>query len=292
MPSEKNHKRSQAPAIESLLLIGFGNMGQALYEGWKGADSVGEITIYDPYVDEDIEESVIRDQDALITETDDLADFADDRFEVIAYAVKPQALSGVFKDTGFLAERVDGALVLSIIAGKSVTAFEQFFHSDKTAVVRAMPNTPGMIAKGVTVAYGNEAVDLKQKAKADTLLQAIGDVYWAESEDQIHAVTALSGSGPGYLFYLVEVLEQAARNLDLPDDIAQGLARQTVIGSGALLEQRNKSDAAELREMVTSPGGTTEAALEILMEKESGLQSLMNKAIQAAEKRSRELADD
>ena len=155
-------------------------------------------------------------------------------------------------------------------------------------VVRAMPNTPAAIARGITVAVAEPSVTSAQRAIADALLRAIGMVEWTEDEALMDAVTAVSGSGPAYVFLLAEALAQAGVEAGLPAELATKLARETVAGAGELLH-RSDLDAAVLRHNVTSPAGTTAAALEVLMGSE-GMQSLLTRAVAAATKRSRELA--
>jgi pyrroline-5-carboxylate reductase len=159
---------------------------------------------------------------------------------------------------------------------------------DEAAIVRAMPNTPAAVRQGFTVAYAAPGVTAAQKSLADALLQAVGEVAWVEDEDQINPVTAVSGGGPAYVFLLAEVMEKAAIEQGLPPDLARRMARATVAGSGALLAA-SPQDAADLRRAVTSPKGTTERALAVLMDA-AAWPAAMSKAIQAATDRARELA--
>ena len=177
-------------------------------------------------------------------------------------------------------------LVLSIAAGRTSPGLRSILPS-RPAIVRAMPNTPAAIGRGVTVASPTRASRRTQRALADTLLSAVGDVAWVEDEALLDAVTAVSGSGPAYVFLLAECLAEAGRAAGLDAVLAERLARATVTGSAALMEQSDSS--AVLRENVTSPGGTTAAALEILRAPD-GLQELMTAAVAAAKKRGRDLA--
>jgi pyrroline-5-carboxylate reductase len=205
---------------------------------------------------------------------------------VVVLAVKPQML-----DAGAEAAAPHigtDTLVLSIIAGKTIAnILERLPRAG--AVVRAMPNTPAAIGRGITGAVANLAVTQSQQAAADALLAATGRAVWLESECLIDAVTAVSGSGPAYVFYLAECLAKAGESVGLPPDIAAALARATVEGAGELLFQAAATGAAELRRNVTSPGGTTEAALKVLMSEE-GLQPLLDKAVAAATRRAGELS--
>ena len=176
-------------------------------------------------------------------------------------------------------------LVVSIMAGIKIAALEQVCGG---MVVRSMPNTPAAIGRGITVAVPAKNVSASQRSTADALLRAIGSVEWVEDEKLMDAVTAVSGSGPAYVFLLAEELARAGVEAGLPAELASTLARETVAGSGELLH-RSDLPAATLRKNVTSPGGTTQAALEVLMAKD-GLQPLMIRAIAAATKRSIELA--
>jgi pyrroline-5-carboxylate reductase len=176
-------------------------------------------------------------------------------------------------------------LVLSIMAGRTLGFLEQALPGP---VVRAMPNTPAAVGRGITVAVPNKQVSAAQRELAQLLLTAIGAVEWVEDEALMDAVTAVSGSGPAYVFLLAETLARAGEAAGLPPDLAARLARATVAGSGELLH-RSPLDAATLRENVTSPGGTTAAALEVLRSPK-GLQPLLTEAVAAATKRSRELA--
>ena len=206
------------------------------------------------------------------------------RADAIVIAVKPQVAPEVLPGLTSLVGPV--TVVVSIMAGRSL-AFLQSMLPPTTSIVRAMPNTPAAIGRGMTVAVANAHVTSQQKSVADRLLTATGAVEWVADETLMDAVTALSGSGPAYVFLLAEALTHAGVEVGLPKELAERLARATIAGSGELLN-RALDDAATLRRNVTSPGGTTAAALEVLMSK-NGLEALMEKAIAAATRRSREL---
>ena len=178
-------------------------------------------------------------------------------------------------------------VMVSIMAGRTIASLEAVFPS--VAIVRGMPNTPASIGRGITVAVANKRVDAGKKKLANDLLSAVGAVEWVKDESLIDAVTAVSGSGPAYVFLLAESLAKAGVAAGLPAELAVKLARETVAGAGELLHL-SKLDTAKLRENVTSPGGTTAAALDILMDKD-GLDPLLAKAVAAATKRARDLAD-
>ena len=186
-----------------------------------------------------------------------------------------------------LAAAAGAQRILSIAAGISVAAL-QFAAGDRVAVIRSIPNTPASVGRGITVATANPSVTARQKAMCDALLSAIGEVAWVDDEALIDPVTAVSGSGPAYVFYLAECLAEAGVKAGLEPELAAKLARWTVAGAGELLH-RSDLAAGVLRQNVTSPNGTTYAALQVLMS-EKGLQPLMTEAILAATKRSRELA--
>ena len=204
---------------------------------------------------------------------------------VIVFAVKPQVMDLVAPAYA----RFVGADVvyLSIAAGKPIAYFENIL-GEKAAIVRAMPNTPAAVGRGITVNCANANVSNEQIALCGSLLNSVGEVAWVDDEDQINIVTALSGGGPAYVFLLAECLGEAGIRAGLPEELAKRLARVTVAGSGELLH-RSAEDSATLRQNVTSPGGTTVEALRVLMA-DNGWQPLLDEAIAAATAKSRELA--
>ena len=203
--------------------------------------------------------------------------------DTLVVAVKPQS----FRDAGAALKALVGpsTLVVSIMAGTTMSALEEVVGG---AVVRAMPNTPAAIGRGITVAVPSKRVTAAQRVMTDALLKATGLVEWVDDESLMDAVTAVSGSGPAYVFLLAEELARAGVAAGLPEQLATTLARATVAGSGELLH-RSDLPSATLRQNVTSPGGTTAAALEVLMATD-GMQPLMTRAIAAATRRSKELA--
>ncbi len=205
---------------------------------------------------------------------------------ILILAVKPQAMGDVLPAIAPLV--APQTLIVSIAAGKPI-AFYEALLPDGTAIVRAMPNTPAAIGKGITICCANASVSLAQRAACAALLATVGEVDWIEDEDLMDAVTAVSGSGPAYVFHLVEAMAKAGVAAGLDETLAMKLARATVSGSGALMEASPEA-AATLRQNVTSPGGTTAAALDVLMRDGDGLGDLMTRAILAAQKRGRELA--
>ena len=203
----------------------------------------------------------------------------------LVFAIKPQAMATVLPAYEALART--GAVVLSIAAGTRIARFEAAFGA-ATPVVRAMPNTPAAIGQGVTALVANRHASAAQRELCEALMAAVGAVHWIDDEELMHAITAMSGGGPAYVFLLIETLAKAGVASGLPADLAWPLARATVAGSGALAAQ-SAEPVESLRRNVTSPGGTTQAALEVLMA-EDGIQPLFERAIAAGTRRSQALA--
>ena len=266
----------------SLLLAGAGNMGGALLAGWLERGLKPErVLIQDPAPPPATQALLDRCGIAASASLPPLPTPP----AVIVVAVKPQVMDEVFPA---LARHAGQAtVVLSIAAGRTLAGFERHLKGH-AAVVRAMPNTPAAIARGITVAVANAHVTAAQRHLCQALLAAVGEVEWVSNEGLLDPVTAVSGSGPAYVFYLVECLAAAGVEAGLPPELAMKLARHTVSGAGELVN-RSGIAAATLRESVTSPNGTTHAALEVLMAGD-GLAQLMAKAVAAASRRSRELA--
>jgi len=263
-----------------IVLIGAGNMGGAMALGWiKSGIAGSSIMAADPNPPEAIKSRFDGSGVQFVSEAPQ-----DVIASVIFVAVKPQVMEAVLPAyAGLIGPQT---IVVSIAAGKTLAFLEA--QLGEAAMVRAMPNTPAMIGRGVTGAFANGKVSVAQRALVDALLKVSGPVEWVDSEDLIDAVTAVSGSGPAYVFYLVECMAEAGRKLGLPADLAMRLARATVSGAGELLHQ-SPGVPADLRRNVTSPGGTTAAALETLMA-DDGMQPLFDRAIKAARDRAQELA--
>ena len=204
---------------------------------------------------------------------------------VTILAIKPQMMADVLPEAGALFS--PDTMVLSVAAGTTIERLQNLVG--ECPVVRAMPNTPAAIGAGISAIIGNDLATESHLSLAEGLLGAVGQVLRLENEGQMDAVTALSGSGPAYVFYLTECMAAAGMRLGLPEETAHALARATVAGSGALLDQSGE-DAGALRQAVTSPGGTTAAALDVLMA-EPGLRELMALAMDAAAARSKALAE-
>jgi pyrroline-5-carboxylate reductase len=271
------------PALEGrLVLVGAGKMGGAMLAGWlERGIRADAVAVVEPQPSPDLAELAASSGFAL---NPDLA--AMDDASVVVLAVKPQAMDAAL--TGVVGLGRSKPVVLSIAAGRTIASFEAAFGTG-AAIVRAMPNTPAAIGRGITVACANGAVSESQKALATALLEAVGEVAWIDDEGMIDAVTALSGGGPAYVFLLAECMAAAGVAAGLPQDLATRLARVTVSGAGELMH-RSSEEAATLRSNVTSPGGTTAEALKVLMAK-GALPDLMVEAIAAATRRSKDLAD-
>lgn len=261
-----------------VMLVGAGKMGMAMANGWlKAGLQPKDLILVDPKPS-DFAVDFAGEHGLLL-----IAKMQDQPMRVVVLAVKPQIMETVLADAkGSLAP---DTLTLSIAAGISLDTLTSGLETQR--VVRTMPNTPAQIGKGVTGAVAAKGVGEDDRQAAEALLSASGKVLWFEDEGQLDAVTAVSGSGPAYVFYLVEAMTAAAEAQGLSPEASAILARQTVIGAAALMEA-DPTAAAQLRENVTSPGGTTAAALAVLMD-DDGMKPLLAKAMAAAHKRSVEL---
>jgi len=260
----------------TIVLAGAGKMGGAMLTGWlaQGLDPK-RVVVIEPSPSEEI--GALAARGIRLNPKQTVA------ADTLVIALKPQT----FRETGGVLKAFVGAntLAVSIMAGTTIASLQQVCGD---MVVRAMPNTPAAIGRGITVAVAAPKVSAAQRATADALLRATGSVEWVADEGLMDAVTAVSGSGPAYVFLLAEELARAGIAAGLPEELATRLARETVAGSGELLH-RSELAAATLRQNVTSPGGTTAAALDVLMSAD-GMQQLMTRAIAAATARSKELA--
>lgn len=272
-------------AAGGLLLVGCGKMGGALLSGWiEAGRSPASITVVEPEA-ASFRKAVSSLPEGIghVKSPHELSGAY--RAAIVVLAVKPQIMDEVVPNFRRFAD--DGAAILSIAAGRTIDYFQDGLGK-RSAIVRAMPNTAAAIGSGITAAIANAYVTADQHALCDQLLTAVGEVVWLTDEAHMDAVTAVSGSGPAYVFHLVECMAKAGEEAGLPPKLAAQLARATVSGAGTMLVL-SPEEPAKLRQNVTSPGGTTEAALKVLMAPD-GLQPLMTKAVAAAAKRSRELA--
>lgn len=268
----------------TILLVGCGKMGGALLEGWfkRGVNPV-DVMIVEPAGRASVTPCGHHPALGCVPSVREVP--RDFHADVVVFAVKPQVFDATIPEyKRFLPDR---PVFLSVVAGKTTGAIRALL--DPTAeVVRAMPNTPAAVGKGITVCYAAPGIDDLHCQICNVLMSAVGKVSWVKDEALMDAVTGLSGSGPAYVFLLAECMEKAGIEAGLPPELAAELARATVAGAGAMLDQLPEP-AAELRTNVTSPGGTTAAALNVLMAS-GGVQDLMTRAIAAATQRSRELA--
>jgi pyrroline-5-carboxylate reductase len=277
-----SNAKAHAPLADfsgKLLLVGAGKMGGAMLEGWLALGMAAQnLVVLEPQPADEIAALTARGL-RLNPSPGDIGEVA-----ALVLAVKPQTAPDVMA----LLKPYVGAstVVVSIMAGRTLRFLEQALPP--AAMIRAMPNTPAAIGRGITVAVPNAKVSAGQRALVDALLSAVGKVEWIADEALMDAVTAVSGSGPAYVFLLAEAMARAGAAAGLPAELAETLARATVAGSGELLA-RSPLAAEKLRQNVTSPGGTTAAALDVLMGKD-GLERLMSEAVAAATRRSRALA--
>ena len=264
----------------SIALIGAGAMGGALLKGWLAAGTIdaARTAVFDPAPSDEIK--------ALCAARKLALNEGAGPFDAMVLAVKPQKAADVLPQYAALAGE---AIVISVMAGKSIASIARLLNG-APRVARAMPNLPAAIGKGVSGLYAPGAINMAGRALVEKLLAAAGETVWVETELQIDFVTALSGSGPAYYLLLTEALADAGRALGLNAETAAALARATLAGSGALIDHDARSPA-NIRKAVTSPGGTTEAALNIFDGDDAAMRKLVQKAIAAAAKRAGELTD-
>ena len=264
-------------SLPSILLVGGGRMGSAMLAGWR-TQGLAPSVVIDPAP------AALSLGGPDVTVVSGAAAIPPGFVPAaVVLAVKPQ-FAGVALPS--IAAFCGGPVVISIMAGRTVASVAALCGA--SAIVRAMPNTPASIAQGITAAFPGPGVSAAQRALCDAMLAAIGEVVWVDAEQQMDAVTATSGSGPAYVFLLAELLADAAIEQGLPPDLARRLARRTVAGSGALLAASGE-DPAAMRRAVTSPGGTTERALAVLMA-DGAWPAMVSQAVAAATERSRELS--
>ena len=261
-----------------LLLVGCGKMGGAMLDGWLSRGlGPADVVVAEPVEALRPKKPGLR----AVASTSEISETPD----IVVLAVKPQTMDAVLPDLRRFAEA--GSVFLSIAAGKTLKYFASHLGA-AAKVVRSMPNTPAAVRQGISVACAAKGVSPAEKQRCQQLLEAVGQALWVEDEALLDPVTALSGSGPAYVFLLVEAMAAAGAKLGLSADMAMQLARATVAGSGELLRQSGEP-AEQLRVNVTSPGGTTAEALKVLMAAD-GIQPVFDKALAAASRRSRELA--
>ncbi|GLO73707.1 pyrroline-5-carboxylate reductase [Phaeobacter italicus] len=266
-------------ASRGIALLGCGKMGSAMLAGWLDQGvSQDAVWVIDPNPSDWLRQTGVQ-INAPLPEGDKAPG-------IVLIAVKPQMMGEALPQMQSLGN--GPTLFISVAAGTSIATFEDLLGS-QTPLVRAMPNTPAAIGRGITAIIGNTQASSADLDRAEALLQAIGQTVRLESEGQIDAVTGVSGSGPAYVFHLIETLAAAGEAEGLPADLAMQLAKATVAGAGALAEAAEETPS-QLRVNVTSPNGTTQAALEVLMNEADGFPTLLRRAVGAATERSRELS--
>lgn len=264
-------------ASGGLVLLGCGKMGSAMLAGWlKQGLPAASVWVIDPNPSDWLQSTGVHIN----------ADLPDAP-AVVLVAVKPQMMGDALPVLAAMGN--GGTVFVSVAAGTPISKFEEALGA-QTPIVRAMPNTPAAVGRGITAIVGNAHVSGETLDMAEGLLSAVGQVVRLEGEDQMDAVTGVSGSGPAYVFHLIETLAAAGEAQGLSADLAMKLAKATVAGAGALAEAAEE-DPAQLRVNVTSPNGTTQAALEVLMDQENGFPALLQRAVAAAVARSKELAN-
>lgn len=262
-------------ARDGLVLLGCGKMGSALLAGWLASGlPAGSVWVIEPSPSDWLKATGVH-----------LNEGVPPAPAVALLAVKPQMMGDALPALQALGNGT--TLFVSIAAGTTLAKFEEVLGA-KTPIVRTMPNTPAMVGRGITAIIGNANTSAAHLELARNLMAAVGQVVELQSEDQIDAVTAVSGSGPAYVFHLIEAMAAAGEALGLSPEVAMQLARATVSGSGELAHQSPET-AAQLRINVTSPGGTTAAALAVLMDPETGFPPLLKRAAKAASDRGKEL---
>ncbi|MCG7622880.1 pyrroline-5-carboxylate reductase [Epibacterium sp. Ofav1-8] len=263
-------------AARGLVLLGCGKMGSAMLAGWLERGLPREaVYVMDPKPSDWLKGTGVHINAA-----------APEAPAIVLVAVKPQMMGAALPSAKSYGG--GGTLFISVAAGTSIQTFEDMLGAG-TPIVRAMPNTPAAVGRGITAIIGNAHAGEAQLAQAEALLQAVGQTVRLESEGQMDAVTGVSGSGPAYVFHLIETLAAAGVAQGLSEDLAMQLAKATVAGAGALAEAAEE-DPAQLRVNVTSPNGTTQAALEVLMDAQAGFPPLLQRAVAAAARRSEELS--
>jgi pyrroline-5-carboxylate reductase len=267
----------QQVADNGLVLLGCGKMGSAMLQGWL-ADGLpaASVWVIDPFPSDWLKSTGVQINDGLPAAP-----------AIVLIAVKPQMMGEALPSLQALGNGT--TLFVSVAAGTPIAQYEKVLGG-QTPIIRAMPNTPAAVARGITAIVGNARTSADQMGLAEALLQAVGRVVRLDSEAQMDAVTGVSGSGPAYVFHMIETLAAAGEAQGLGAELAMQLAKATVAGAGALAEMADETPE-QLRKNVTSPNGTTQAGLEVLMDPETGLPMLMKNTVAAATKRSKELAN-
>ena len=272
--------------LKKLLILGAGKMGGSLLKGLiDNAELDFDIVVVEPHLNSDNSDLIKKNK---IKHYDSIRDIKDPDFDLIIFAVKPQVIEVVCSDVLENLNQRKAFSIISILAGTKAKTFES--HFENSQVIRSMPNLAASVGSGITALYANESTDKLFKTIADKIFSGVGEIIWVDNEDIMDVITATSGSGPAYYFFLTECLSFVAQEMGLNPIDADKLSRQVAIGSSDIMKASNDS-LSNLREKVTSKGGTTEAALEVLMSPDKEFFNIFRRAVNKAYKKSKELSN-
>ena len=272
-------------ALQKLLILGSGKMGSSLLKGLISNSELNfDISVVEPNLTKDNNDLILENK---IDYFQSIEDIKEPDFDLILFAVKPQVINEVCSGVIENLNQEKTFSIISILAGTTVKTFEGYFSS--SPIIRAMPNLAVSEGSGVTALYGNINVEKVFKDTSDKIFSGVGEVIWVDSEDMMDVITATSGSGPAYYFFLTECLSLIAEEMGLSKENADKLSRQVAIGSSDIMKSSTES-LTNLREKVTSKGGTTEAALEILMSPDKEFYNIFKQALKNAYKKSKDLS--
>ena len=272
--------------LKKLLILGAGKMGGSLLKGLiDNAELDFDIVVVEPHLNSDNSDLIKKNK---IKHYDSIRDIKDPDFDLILFAVKPQVIEVVCSDVLENLNQRKAFSIISILAGTKAKTFEG--HFENSQVIRSMPNLAASVGSGITALYANESTDKLFKTIADKIFSGVGEIIWVDNEDIMDVITATSGSGPAYYFFLTECLSFVAQEMGLNPIDADKLSRQVAIGSSDIMKASNDS-LSNLREKVTSKGGTTEAALEVLMSPDKEFFNIFKRAVNKAYKKSKELSN-
>jgi len=272
--------------LKKLLILGAGKMGGSLLNGLiDNAELDFDIVVVEPHLNSDNSDLIKKNK---IKHYDSIRDIKDPDFDLILFAVKPQVIEEVCNDVLENLDQRKAFSIISILAGTKAKTFES--HFENSQVIRSMPNLAASVGSGITALYTNESTDKLFKTIADKIFSGVGEIIWVDNEDIMDVITATSGSGPAYYFFLTECLSFVAQEMGLNPIDADKLSRQVAIGSSDIMKASNDS-LSNLREKVTSKGGTTEAALEVLMSPDKEFFNIFRRAVNKAYKKSKELSN-
>lgn len=272
--------------LKKLLILGAGKMGGSLLKGLiDNAELDFDIVVVEPHLNSDNSDLIKKNK---IKHYDSIRDIKDPDFDLILFAVKPQVIEVVCSDVLENLNQRKAFSIISILAGTKAKTFES--HFENSQVIRSMPNLAASVGSGITALYANESTDKLFKTIAGKIFSGVGEIIWVDNEDIMDVITATSGSGPAYYFFLTECLSFVAQEMGLNPIDADKLSRQVAIGSSDIMKASNDS-LSNLREKVTSKGGTTEAALEVLMSPDKEFFNIFRRAVNKAYKKSKELSN-